>query len=66
MQKTYTLSGSRTLNFSAEFTHEEMIKAGYTSPEEYGQDCLCDWERADVREGDPCIEIYDIDIEGGE
>lgn len=65
MKKTYTLSGSKTLNFMAEFTHEEMIKAGYDCPEDYAHD-LDMWERADIREGDPCIEIYDIDIEGGE
>lgn len=66
MEKTYTLSGSKTISFVAEFTHEEMIKAGYLNPEEYGHDCLCEWERADVREGDPSIEIWDIEIEEGE
>jgi hypothetical protein len=64
MEKTYTLSGSKTINFVAEFTEKEMIEAGYDCPREYAHD-LDIWVRAFVREGDPSIEIYDIDIEGG-
>ena len=63
MKKNYTLYGTKTTNWIAEFTHEEMTSAGYTSPQDYGQDCLCDWERSDIREGQPPIEIYDVDYE---
>lgn len=63
MKKLYTLFGTKTTNWVVEFTHQEMTNAGYTSPHEYSQDCLCDWERSDSRDGEAPIEIYDIDYE---
>lgn len=62
MDKLYTVSGSRTISFVTEFTHADMIAAGYDCPREYAHD-LDEWERQFVREGDPSIEIWDVDAE---
>lgn len=62
MDKLYTVSGSRTVSFVTEFTHSDMVAAGYDCPREYAHE-LDEWERQFVREGDPAIEIWDVDEE---
>ncbi len=62
MDKVYTVSGSKSVSFVTEFTHADMIAAGYACPREYAHE-LDEWERQFVREGDPAIEIWDVDEE---
>ena len=62
MDKLYTVSGSKTMSFVTEFTHSDMVAAGYSCPKDYAHD-LDEWERQHLREGDSFVEIWDVDEE---